>query len=294
MLKAQPTKTEPEILYVRLLIDDGSQYDMTLPSDAPLLDDLIQVLLDRTQNKPGGKIFKIPLEGGQSYVCFSSESLVGIATEPPLEISEKLAQGKRPILPEATAPSRIIPSVFVQIDNFLEPLEHQALIDITIAHKSAVLSPEQGRSLAESFAPWRTQLFNRIGAVLPQVLNQLGIPGFPLPQIEAGLFPEPNNPHKVYSDNGTPETALRVLNFVYYFSEPSGHQNSPALRIYDSQSIEQNCLPAESFQIIKPGDNSMIFFFSSYSYEVLPVSEFAHPGTESCFKFHGWLHRPDF
>jgi Rps23 Pro-64 3,4-dihydroxylase Tpa1-like proline 4-hydroxylase len=294
MLKAQPTKNEPENLYVRLLIDDGTQYDLTLPPDAPLLDDLIQVLLDRTQNKPGGKIFKIPIEGGQSSLCFSSESLVGIATDPPLEMYEKLAQVKQPIFPAQTAPSKIIPSVFVQIDNFLDPLENQALIDFTIAHQSAGLSPEQGRSLAESFAPWRTQLFNRIGAVLPQVLNQLGIPGFPLPQIEAGLFPEPNNPHKVYCDNGTPETALRVLNFVYYFSEPSGHQNSPVLRIYDSQLIEENCLPAESFQILKPGNNSMIFFLSSYSYEILPVSEFARPGTESCFKFHGWLHRPAF
>lgn len=293
MMQSEVMRSNQENVYVRLLIDDGNQFELTLRSDSPLLHDLIQAIVSRSQNKPGGKLFKIPIDDGQSSFFFSSESLVALATEPQIEIPEKLERLNQHSLTEKSPPSKIIQSSFVQIDNFLDRTENQALVDYMLAHESDYMSSGQERSLTESFAPWRTILLNRTGAELPNVLKQLKIPGFPLPKIEAGEFPGLNNSYRVDSDNSTPETALRVINFIYYFSHEATPQNTGELRIYDSQIVNKNCLPAKSFKTLEPRNNCIIFFFSSYSHEVLPVSSPKVPWADCCFKFNGWLHRPD-
>ena len=293
MMQSEAILSKEENVYVRLLIDDGNKFELNLRSDSPLLQDLIEAIVKRSQHQASGKLFKIPIDDGQSSFCFSSESLVAIATEPQIEIPEKLERLNQPSLTETSPPSKLIQSSFVQIDNFLEPTENQALIDYMLAHESDYMSPGQERSLAESFAPWRTILLERTAAELPNVLKQLQIPGFPLPKIEAGEFPGLNNSYKVESDNSTAETTLRVLNFIYYFSHKANPQNHGSLRIYDSQLMNDRCLPAKTFKTLEPLNNRIIFFFSSYSHEVLPISSPEVAWADCCFKFNGWLLRPD-
>ena len=292
-MASQQLLTETANVYVRLLVDDGNQFDLVLRSDSPMLADLVAVLRQRSHHHCGGKLFKIPIDDGASSFFLSSESLVAIATDPPLEIAEQLAEANQIGTGEASPISTMIASDFVQFDNFLYLTENQALLDYMLTHESEYQSPGNERSLAESFAAWRTQLLNRIAAVIPQVLTQLEIPNFPLPTIEAVEFPHLNHPYQVASDNSTAETCLRVLNFIYYFGAVTNPQNFGSLRIYDSQLIGDRCQSAKTFKTVAPRNNRIVFFFSSYSHEVLPVTSATQTWADGCFKFNGWLRRPD-
>ncbi|WP_416666762.1 hypothetical protein [Egbenema bharatensis] len=71
---------------VKILLAGGYEYSLTLKSDAALLRSLIGAFLARTQGKTENFLFQIPIDDGQSSLCFTSEHLVGLITNPPLMV----------------------------------------------------------------------------------------------------------------------------------------------------------------------------------------------------------------
>jgi Rps23 Pro-64 3,4-dihydroxylase Tpa1-like proline 4-hydroxylase len=74
---------------------------------------------------------------------------------------------------------------------------------------------------------------------------------------------------------------------VYYFYQEPKAFSGGELKIYDSKIEDNYYVPADSFHIIKPNNNKIVFFFSHYMHEVLAVKCPSGNFTDS--RFTGWI-----
>jgi len=77
---------EQEVI-VKLLLNGGHQYTLVLKSDSPLLRSLLGTILGKVQNLGNRTLYQIPMEAGRVGLCFSSDELVAVTTEPPVFVS---------------------------------------------------------------------------------------------------------------------------------------------------------------------------------------------------------------
>lgn len=324
--------TAPQILpkevKVKLLLTGGHDYTIYLAADAPLLLNLVKALFLRTQPTPGAStLFQIPIQEGRSSLCFPSENLIGIVTEPPIyvqpqeatppeEVTKKtqLAAATNPPLETPkknkplikiaapSDPSDELISRYAQIDNFLTQLELKQLLEYVFQRESAFVSTttstndsDYRRSMVlHSFPEFYELMVNRIKAILPDVLRKLDLPTFPTGDIEGQLtMHNDGNYYKIHNDNGSPDTSNRFFTYVYYFNrEPKGFSGGQ-LRLYDTK-IENNFYVADdTFTDIEPRNNSIVFFLSRYMHEVLPVKCPSRAFPDSRFTINGWVRRLD-
>ncbi len=85
----EANQAEPRDITIKILLTGGHQYSIILKSDAALLRSLLGAFLARTQGKKDSFLFQIPLKKGRSSLCFSSDHLAGIITEPPIVLRQK-------------------------------------------------------------------------------------------------------------------------------------------------------------------------------------------------------------
>ena len=289
-----PQPSDIKTIKVQILLNGGHQCTLSLQSDAPLLHELFTSLATRSQNQAAGltKLFQIPVDGGRSSLCFPSENLVGLVTEPPIFLQA----------PEVTAePTNILPSQYVQIDNFLTQEEKDQLLAYTWQRELAFVGtstttnsqhyPDYRNSqVLYSFPEFNELIVSRIQAILPDITNKLGIPLISISQIEAQLTAHNDGDYyKVHNDNGSSETATRQLTYVYYFYREPKPFSGGELLIYDSKIENNYYVKAESFKTVEPRNNSIVFFLSRYLHEVLPVSCPSKAFTDSRFTINGWV-----
>jgi SM-20-related protein len=191
-------------------------------------------------------------------------------------------------------------SNYLQIDDFLSTEERKELLNYTLRQESSfvptsiVTDAQNHRSskVIYSFPQFSELIINRVQAVLPYVLNKLQISPFDATQIEAQLTTHNDgNYYKIHNDNGMAKIANRELTFVYYFYQEPKPFSGGELRIYDSITQNNLCIEAESFQTIEPRNNSIVFFFSRYMHEVLPVSCPSRKFADSRFTVNGWIRK---
>lgn len=279
--------TPPSIVKVELLLQGGHHQTVYLQSTDPLLQRLFQAV-SATSQPP--ELFQIPLQAGHAGLCFSSQHLVGLVTEPPMYIQPTFNP----------APLEVLPSPYVQMDQFLTAAEHQALLQTTIQQESAFVptqtttdTPDYRQSMILPNVDGLAQrVMERIEQVLPAVLKQLQLPAFQASEIETQLTSHNDgNFYKLHNDNGSPDTATRELTYVYYFYKEPKPFSGGELRVYDSKIENNFYVQAESFQTIDPRNNSIIFFLSRYMHEVLPVMCPSKQFADSRFTINGWIRR---
>ena len=96
---------------------------------------------------------------------------------------------------------------------------------------------------------------------------------------------------KVHRDSGDQETAARELTFVYYFHrEPKGYTGGELL-LFDPRLVDGGLVKADSFSVIEPRNNSMLFFPSRCDHEVLAVHCPSEKFADSRFTVNGWVRR---
>lgn len=83
--ESEATTEQAEVI-VKLQLSGGYQYTLVLKSDAPLLRNLLGTILSRVQGTESRTLFQIPMEAGRVALCFSSENLVSVITEPPVYV----------------------------------------------------------------------------------------------------------------------------------------------------------------------------------------------------------------
>ncbi len=300
---------KPQDVKVKILLTGGHQCTVTLKSDTPLLHSLVKTLVDRTQQTPGfSTLFQIPIDEGRSALSFPGEHLVGLVTEPPIYLQQ--LQPQQPATPVVEIPAEIpapappvnddLISRYAQIDNFLTSAEKNKLIKYVLAKESEFVTTSTSTNAEDyrrsmvlhSFPEFSELMVNRIKAILPDVLQKLNIPSFPLGEIEAQLtMHNDNNFYKLHNDSGSPDTATRFFTYVYYFyREPKGFSGGE-LQIYDSK-IENNFYVADdTFRTVEPRNNSIVFFLSRYMHEVLRVSCPSKAFADSRFTINGWVRK---
>jgi SM-20-related protein len=301
---------KPQDVKVKILLTGGHQCTVTLKSDTPLLHSLVKTLVDRTNQTAGfSTLFQIPIDGGNSALCFPGEHLVGLVTEPPIYLNQQQPQQPEipleiPLeIPTAAPPvNDELISRYAQIDNFLTTAEKNKLIKYVLAKESQFVSTSTSTNAEDyrrsmvlhSFPEFSTLMVNRIKAILPDVLRKLNLPSFTIGEIESQLtMHNDNNFYKLHNDSGSPDTASRFFTYVYYFNREPKAFSGGELLIYDSKIENNFYVAAESFRTVEPRNNSIVFFLSRYMHEVLPVSCPSKSFADSRFTINGWVRRAD-
>jgi Rps23 Pro-64 3,4-dihydroxylase Tpa1-like proline 4-hydroxylase len=306
---SDPSNSESLTVDVTLLLDGGHQYVVNLQSNAPLLKRLFAVISGQIDT-PATQLFQIPLDGGKTALSFRGDRLVGLLTHPPLIVQP--APSGISTQPDVTSDLRtrhrhrpnadpsILPSTYLQLDQFLSPEEHQQLVDYAIHQQLAFASSSTSTGAANyreslvlhSFPEFADLMRDRIHQAFPDVLTKLDLTPFTITEIEAQLTAH-NDQHyyKIHNDNGSPDTATRELTYVYYFYQEPKPFTGGELRIYDSQIKNNYYVKAATFQDIEPRNNSIVFFLSRYMHEVLPISCPSQLFADSRFTINGWIRR---
>ncbi|MBD2744002.1 2OG-Fe(II) oxygenase [Coleofasciculus sp. FACHB-1120] len=284
---------EVKDIKVKLLLAGGHQYTVFLKSDAPLLENLVKTVVARSYKQENGfyGLFQIPIDEGHASLCFPSEHLIGLVTEPSVFVMQEELKPQ---------PTDVLASPYVQIDNFLTQEEQKQLLNYVFQQESAFVptsistdATDYRRSMAlYSFPEFSERIVNRLRAILPDIFSKLGILSFPASQIETQLTSHNDgNYYKVHNDNGSPDTATRELTYVYYFYQEPKLFSGGELLIYDSKIENNFYVKADSFNTVEPRNNSIVLFLSRYMHEVLPVKCPSKAFADSRFTINGWVRR---
>jgi Rps23 Pro-64 3,4-dihydroxylase Tpa1-like proline 4-hydroxylase len=279
---------------VKLLLAGGHKYTLYLKTDDPILYSLISTLASRSQQQVPGlsHLFQIPMGGGRKALCFPSEQLIGLVTEPP--IFWQNAEAEKPQVLDS------LTSQFVQIDNFLTKEETSLLLDYVLQNESEFVPTSTStndlnyrRSMTiYSFPEFSQLITKRIKAILPDVFRKLNLESFPISEIETQLTSHNDgNYYKIHNDNGSTDTATREFTYVYYFYREPKAFSGGELLIYDSKIENNFYVNADTFHTVEPRNNSIVFFLSRYLHEVLPVSCPSQAFADSRFTINGWVRR---
>jgi Rps23 Pro-64 3,4-dihydroxylase Tpa1-like proline 4-hydroxylase len=291
------TEASQETVAVTLLLAGGHEYQITvLPTD-PLLQELYETLMATAAN-PVMRLFQIPINNGKAALVFPSDRLVGLTTEPPLIVEQPLQPASSFATPTATAPK--LDSEYLQFDQFLTATEHQQLLDYVWQRQpdfvpTSTFTGEvnyRESVVLYDFPDFADLIARRIQAQLPQIWQKLSIPPFTVTQIEAQLTAHNDGQfYKVHNDNGSPDTATRELTYVYYFYRDPKPFTGGELVIYDSKIQNNYYVQADTFKTVEPRNNSIVFFFSRYMHEVLPIRCPSRDFADSRFTINGWIRR---
>ncbi|MEI6429038.1 MAG: 2OG-Fe(II) oxygenase [Pseudanabaena sp. ELA607] len=198
----------------------------------------------------------------------------------------------------AQAPSEIIPIQFLQIDNFLSWQQLRDLFRYTIDQETnfvGSINTNGDESYRRSqvlyqFPEFEALLKSKLTGYIEKVCEQLKIRSFIPIGIEAQLTAH-NDGHfyKLHNDNGSPDTANRILTYVYYFHrEPKGFSGGE-LVLYDGAMENNLMMAAHSSHQIQPRNNSIVFFPSQFMHEVLPIICPSRKFVDSRFTINGWV-----
>ncbi|QIZ70583.1 hypothetical protein [Oxynema aestuarii] len=274
-----------------ILLRGGHQCQLSVSPDSKLLRSLFEALANVKSEDYRGELFKIPLEEGRSTLYFPPQSLVAIATQPTIDLHSLFPETEAP-QKSLSFPPRTLKTEYIQIENFLDRQSHQTLTNYVINHQNDFRRSPLYRPYPHSFASLRTLLVDRLKAIAPDILSKLGIPHFPIAEIEAELTPAIAVPQlQINGDNDAPETQRRSVSFLYFFyPEPRGFMGGQ-IRLYDTQIENNVCIPAKSYQTIETRNNSALFFLSPTPYEMLELKPRSANMADHCFIFRGWLCR---
>jgi Rps23 Pro-64 3,4-dihydroxylase Tpa1-like proline 4-hydroxylase len=302
MMTVASQKEQVRQIKVKLLLSGGHEYTVFLQSNSTLLQLLIKILVSRSQKKADAvSLLQIPIEEGRSCLCFSSEDLIGIVTNPPIYLQDRLSTQETQPNPTIQLPDDLI-SRYAAIDNFLTPAENQQLFDY-VCQKQADFVPTTTSTNADnyrrslvlhSFPEFRELIVNKIQKLIPDVWAKLNMEPFPIGQIESQLtMHNDGNFYKVHNDNGSPDTATRILTYVYYFNREPKAFSGGDLVIYDSKIQGKYYVKGDTFKTVEPRNNVIVFFHSRYMHEVLPVRCDSKEFADSRFTINGWVRRAD-
>ncbi len=210
------------------------------------------------------------------------------------------APPKAAIVYKRAAPDAVEP--YVLIENFLPAAEHDEVLRRTLAarerfapskvddnepHYRASLVLIDEAAIADVMRP-------RIAAALPAAAAQLGLAKGPV-RVEPSTVECQVTAHndgdfyRVHNDAGSPRTKHRTLSYVYYFqSRPKSFQGGE-LRLYEVAIKDGFYAAGESYWLIEPKDNALLFFPSHAMHEVLPVTCASRAFEDSRFTVNGWV-----
>jgi SM-20-related protein len=133
---------------------------------------------------------------------------------------------------------------------------------------------------------------DRVHAVMPQVLAAIRLPMVTVGLIEAQITANTDRSFfGIHTDADYGKLHLRHLTYVYYFNgQPLGFEGG-ALRVYDDVLRNNKLARSESYQLIAPKHNTIVFFWARAMHEVEPVRVPSKAFRDSRFTVNGWVNR---
>ena len=203
---------------------------------------------------------------------------------------EMALQLKRPALP------------FLVMEEFLSPEQHAEVVKLALAAETRFQPSttaggsgrrRSSRVLTEN-APITEIVIPRLNQVVSDVAwrlhveraaNASGAPGVEC-QVTAhndGDF------YNMHNDSGAAGLEKRTISYVYYFrSRPKAFRGGE-LRLYEVAVANGVYVAGDENWMVKPKDNSAIFFPSHTMHEVLPVTCSSKQFADSRFTVNGWI-----
>jgi SM-20-related protein len=198
-----------------------------------------------------------------------------------------------------------LPARCVVLDEFLAPQELEALTRFTLGHEgefaaSEVVSPTEEHGIVNyehrrsrvlmDLKEHQDIVLARVRAVLPQVLEELGMEEFDIADVEAQITASNDGDYfHFHSDNASDRVCSRHLTFVYFFHREPRQFDGGELRIHDSRLEEGAYVSEGSYQTISPQQNQIVFFPCELMHEITPVKCPSQLFADSRFTLNGWL-----
>jgi|SRR5208283_1796706 len=296
---------------VKLLLAGGQSATLVVPPEHPLLAQLLATIATEG-DASASRVFQIPMEGGRTSLAFAAHQLVGVITDPAVLMHSDAVEEKpapafaSPAVAALAAASAaqglggLVRHPIVQLDGFLSGAEVAWLLELALASESRFV-PSQVSDRKEDYrrslafdAPdeLRRLMLGKIRAVLPDVMPQLRLGQFPVGTIDCQLTANVDGSYfKVHTDAARNETIKRQFTYVYYFHrEPKGFSGGE-LRIYDDMIRNGKLAATDSFQVVEPRHNSIVFFQAATMHEVMPVSVPSRQFRDARFTVNGWIER---
>ena len=201
----------------------------------------------------------------------------------------------------------VLPAKCVVLDEFLAPQELEELMRSVLEREadfsvSEVLSPsanggvinhEHRRSrVLMDLAEHEMLMLARIEAVLPEVLEKLGMQDCSIASVEAQVTASNDGDFfHFHSDNGSDRVASRYLTFVYFFHREPRAFEGGELRIHDARLEDGRYLSEGSYQTLVSRQNQIVFFPCELMHEITEVNCPSRAFADSRFTLNGWLRR---
>lgn len=189
----------------------------------------------------------------------------------------------------------------VRFENFLPPAEAALLHAAVLASEGAFVpsrthdaNPDIRRSLVlDAPAALVAPVVERVRNAMPEVLAAIRLPAVAVGLIEAQVTASGDGSFfGIHTDAGyAGANDRRHLTYVYYFhGEPKGFAGGE-LRVYDDVLRNNKLARAESFQVVEPAHNSIVFFWTRAMHEVRPVRVPSGAFRDSRFTVNGWINK---
>jgi SM-20-related protein len=301
---------------VKLLLAGGQSVALVVAPEHPVLAQLLAAVAGEnggSRAPPHPSVFQIPMEGGRASLAFSAQQLVGVITDPAVLIhsdgaTEADVSASVPSAAVAAAAAssaahghrEIVRHPVVQIESFLTGSELAWLMDLVFASEASFV-PARVSDAKEDYRhslilgaaqPLKDLFVKKITALMPEVMPQLRVGRFPLGAIECQITASVDGSYfKAHTDAGANETYKRQYTYVYYFNrEPKGFTGGE-LRIYDDVIRNGKLAATDSYQVIEPRHNTMVFFQAAVMHEVVPVHVPSRQFRDARFTVNGWIER---
>ena len=313
MLKPKVTVGEvmpaPPRIKLTVLLEGGGGESLLTEPDGPLHRELRKALAG---GLPAGTLLDLPIRDDVT-LTIPAARLIGMLQEP--EGAASLIQTAPQPAPQAIAPAPAaeseapvgvpapgqpngVKAVFVaQVPDVLSPDEHAQLLEFVRRNEQGFVgtttSTKRGNyresSVLYHFAPFEEMLRTKVRQLMPAVCEALKTPVCQ-GSIEVQLTAHnDNNFYKVHNDNGSADTAHRALTFVYYFHRQPKAFSGGELVVYDHKVHNGYHYAADTYRVVEPMDNSIVFFASEEMHEVRMVSCPSLAFMDSRFTINGWI-----
>jgi Rps23 Pro-64 3,4-dihydroxylase Tpa1-like proline 4-hydroxylase len=201
---------------------------------------------------------------------------------------------------QASVPSptpRVVRHPVAVIDDFLPDTEWRALLAGTLAREASFVPSATHDARADYRQSWVLNppaelvapVVSRVRTLVPRALAELRLPQPSAATIEAQLTASVDGSFfKVHTDAGT-MAQKRLLTYVYYFQRAPGVFSGGDLRVYDDVVRNGKLARGETFRVVEPRHNRIVFFWAKTMHEVTDVHVPSRAFADSRFTVNGWI-----
>jgi Rps23 Pro-64 3,4-dihydroxylase Tpa1-like proline 4-hydroxylase len=130
----------------------------------------------------------------------------------------------------------------------------------------------------------------RVRREMPKILPALRVPPITVGVVEAQVTASVDGSFfGVHTDADREKVPKRYLTYVYYFNRQPKAFSGGELRVYDDILRHNKLARGETFSVIEPRHNRIVFFWARTMHEVMRVDVPSRAFADARFTVNGWV-----